>query len=83
MAKYRKLPVVIDAVQWTGNIHAIDDFVGDESERLITPGDGNTLSVHTLEGVMTANRLDYIIRGVRGELYPCKPDIFESTYEAV
>ena len=83
MAKYRKLPVVIDAIQWTGDIHAVDAFVGANSERLVAPGDDNTLNIHTLEGVMSANRLDYIIRGVAGELYPCKPDIFERTYEAV
>ena len=41
------------------------------------------LSIHTLEGVMSASKYDYIIKGIQGEFYPCKPDIFEATYEKI
>lgn len=84
---FRKKPVVIEAVQWLGNnqieiaklsngtreLEFCDDFIEDKPE----------VKINTLEGVMTANLNDYIIKGVNGELYPCKPDIFEKTYEAV
>ena len=78
--KYRKKPVVIEAVQWTGeNVKEIAIFMGIES----IPYDLNThdLSITTLEGVMVARAGDYIIKGVQGEFYPCKPDIFLETYE--
>ena len=78
MAKYRKKPVVIEAIQWTGtNIVEIFDFVGDAC--YFTEG----LFIRTLEGDMFAHVGDYIIKGVQGEFYPCKPDIFEETYEIV
>ena len=73
--KFRKKPVVIDAVQWTGENHdEIHDFCN------IRPG---TLwvGIETLEGTMFANIGDWIIKGVQGEFYPCKPDIFTATYE--
>ena len=77
MAKYRKKPVVIDAVQWTGeNMQEISDFASHCAEIV-----NDTLLINTLEGTMTASKGDYIIRGVQGEYYPCKPDIFEETYE--
>ena len=78
--KYRKKPVVIDAVQWTGdNVTAMTEFIDARKWEY-----GNGLMVfHTLEGDHTANPGDWIIRGVQGEFYPCKPDIFEETYEAV
>ena len=78
--KYRKKPVIIEAVKWTGeNVKEIADFMGVES----VPYDLNThdLSIMTLEGVMVAKKGDYIIKGVQGEFYPCKPDIFVETYE--
>jgi len=79
MAKYRKKPVVIEAEKWTGhNKRIIENFV---HERLIAK-DG-CLEIKTLEGIMIANAGDYIIKGVHGEFYPCKPDIFAETYEAV
>ena len=81
--KYRKRPVVIEALQFVG---------GDVSVREISIwADGAKLNfvgipvyeiqIKTLEGTMTANINDWIIRGVKGEYYPCKPDIFQSTYE--
>lgn len=98
--KYRKKPVVIDAVQWTGtNKQEIFDFLTNDNcpEEYITsdlpivsdnfyidkwkvPGG---LVIKTLEGEHLANIGDYIIRGVCGEFYPCKPDIFRKTYEEV
>lgn len=78
--KYRKKPVIIEAVQWTGeNVKEIATFMGVES----VPYDLNTrnLSIVTLEGIMEAAKGDYIIKGVQGEFYPCKPDIFAETYE--
>jgi hypothetical protein len=78
--KYRKKPVVIDAVQFTGtNFVELGRFFGDspfEADLL-----NMELSIHTLEGEMKAQVGDYIIKGVQGEFYPCKPDIFEQTYE--
>lgn len=95
MAKYRKKPVVIeafklrfdqprpfatgpalpgDAPNW---LHAA---VGDGSVELKRGQDHEYLSISTLEGRMTADVGDYIIQGIKGELYPCKPDIFEATY---
>ena len=76
MAKYRKRPVVIEAVQWTGeNLLEILQF----SEDSFIDRDDYTLKIETLEGVMTVSRGDYIVKGVDGEFYPCKPDIFEKT----
>ena len=91
--KYRKKPVVIDAIQWNGlNFKEIENFAGygvailEEVRKpnmdMNIPGDYR-LSIRTLEGVMDARKGDYIIRGVNGEYYPCKPDIFEKTYEKV
>lgn len=88
--KYKKKPVIIDAIQWTGgNIVEIADFAkGFAKFDEIRQGDAKNkippqydLSIQTLEGTMQASRGDYIIKGVNGEFYPCKPDIFEKTYE--
>lgn len=89
--KFRKKPVVIEALKWTvTNVAEMKDFVGDsgiydlvDDDRWV---DGFSvpwfdLSIKTLEGVMKANIGDYIIKGVNGEFYPCKADIFEKTYE--
>ena len=78
--KYRKKPVIIDAIQWDGTMNsmgAIRAAFGDNVD--IEHG----LMCRTLEGPLQATPGDYIIRGVKGEVYPCKPDIFEMTYEAV
>ena len=84
--KFKKKPIVIDAIQWTGdNVAEILDFVG-HSDIRITKHTKNEVEVcelyiNTLEGTMHASEEDWIIKGVHGELYPCKPDIFEETYE--
>ncbi|MFJ7665366.1 hypothetical protein ACIQXW_23690 [Lysinibacillus sp. NPDC097162] len=93
--KYRKKPVVVDAIKWDGqNLVECIQFMGQdvnlhdrmESEKFddyreLVHRDG--LKIYTLEGVMNANEGDYIIKGVQGEFYPCKPDIFQATYEIV
>lgn len=79
MARFRKKPVEIEAVQWTGdNTNEVASFTGGISR----PG-GAGLIIPTLEGDHTASKGDWIIRGVKGEYYPCKPDIFAATYDAV
>ena len=87
--KFRKKPVVIEAVQWNGKnfdevMNFMQEFHGhklayeDAEERAIR---SEQLNIPTLEGVMTASKNDWVIKGVNGEFYPCKPDIFEKTYE--
>lgn len=83
MAKYRKKPVVIEAVQWDGNISTISRLAPFENatkspEVKMSRG---SLDITTLEGVMTAEIGDWIIKGVSGEIYPCKDHIFKATYE--
>ena len=76
--KYVKKPVVIEALQFDGkNWEAIGEFVGQQAECR----GKEVLVIKTLEGDMLANAGDYIIKGIKGEFYPCKPDIFEDTYE--
>ena len=91
MPKFRKKPVVIEAILWDGKdlpLEKAPQWIIDAVVK--TPGDmGNIfknesdLLIYTLEGTMKASPGDYIIQGVSGELYPCKPDIFEKTYEEV
>lgn len=78
MPKFRKKPIEIEAIQFAGNFEELEKFVGGDAEFR----DGQ-LVIATLEGAMHASPDDWIIRGVKGEFYPCKPDIFEATYEAV
>lgn len=82
MAKYRKKPVVVEAVRWTGSMRPVIELVGQD---LPTYGEGRngSLRITTLEGDMEVSPGDYIIKGVQGEFYPCKPDIFEASYEKV
>lgn len=81
--KYRKKPVVVEAVRYM-----IDEFLpnwfmnGVTANTIITHKDG-TCEIKTLEGIMKADFGDYVVRGIHGEIYPCKPDIFEETYEVV
>ena len=86
--KYRKLPVVIEAAQWDGSSETyitIRDWsmAGVAGNRPIKLSADGSMTIETLEGVMQANLNDFIIRGVNGEFYPCKPDIFRKTYEIV
>lgn len=89
MAKYRKKPVVIEAVQVTPEMRrnmgpfpdwALPHLIGGRTEKI---ENSEWIAVKTLEGEMNVSDYDYLIRGVKGEVYPCKPDIFEATYEAV
>ena len=82
--KYRKKPVEIEAIQWTGdNATEIAKFTSTGNRYVEIDELNKVVRIETLEGVMTASLNDYIIRGVHGEFYPCKPDIFELTYEVV
>ena len=94
MAKYRKKPVVVEVVQWTGeNQREMFDFLTDYKQTdcyMTVSGDNfcidhskveGGLVIRTLEGEHIAKISDYIIRGVNGEFYPCKAEIFEKTYE--
>jgi hypothetical protein len=94
--KFRKKPVVIDAIQFVpstpegelltfvdGTKWRMDTEVRNCSSEHPDGFDYPCIKILTLEGEMTASLGDWIIRGVKGELYPCKPDIFEATYEAV
>jgi len=87
MAKYRKKPVIVDAFRWTGDRDQIEDpewiVEAIKSGKVRFSEDGESLLVDTHEGILMANQGDYIIRGIQGEIYPCKPDIFEATYEQV
>lgn len=90
MSKWRKKPVVIEAFRWTGDIHQEEDpvwVVAAINAGIVSFVNNGTpvvkMVIKTLEGPHLANRGDYIIRGVKGEIYPCKPDIFNDTYEAV
>lgn len=84
MRQYRKKPIVIGAVQWLGTaeqaaeIVALDPKIVDFKRE--TP---DKIYIQTLEGLMTASPEDWIIQGVKGELYPCKPDVFRTSYEPV
>jgi hypothetical protein len=84
MAKFRKKPVVIEAVQWNGANHLITETFMKGSGATIDYSQSKlgVIQIPTLEGVMTAQAGDWIIKGVQGEFYPCKPDIFEQTYES-
>lgn len=76
---FRKRPVVVEAYQWlTGWATTISEWAGKAVEY---DADRMEFRIRTLEGVMTAVKGDWIIKGVKGEFYPCKPDVFALTYE--
>ena len=88
--RYRKKPVVIEAFKWTGGPDQIEDpeWANKAQERgeIWFDKDGTSgcvMYIETLEGVMRASQGDYIIKGLAGEIYPCRPDIFEASYELV
>jgi len=97
MAKYKKKPVVIEAVQYKivdtipckfgiheeSNSMKIATFMKLPIQHVHFDSKGEYINIETLEGVMRADIGDYIIKGVNGEFYPCKPDIFQKTYEIV
>ena len=90
MTKFRKKPIVIEAIQWDGRMETLakiqklntlnrDIIIGED----FIDANKKSLMIDTLEGVHEGKIGDWIIQGVTGELYPCKPDIFEMTYEKV
>nr|DAL03840.1 MAG TPA: PGDYG protein [Caudoviricetes sp.] len=84
--KYRKKPVVIEAVQFVDTEESILKLseLGLDPVRIdYADLDNPILKIETLEGLMIATEVDYIIKGVQGEFYPCKPEIFKETYEKV
>ena len=85
MPKYRKKPVAVDAIQWSGrweDVPEITEFTeGKTIEKHDIDGKRTYLHIRTLEGDMLVSPRDFIIRGVAGEYYPCKADIFVQTYE--
>lgn len=89
MGKYRKKPVEIEAFKWTGDINQTEDpmWIIEAIEKGIvwfledSVNGKQEMIIRTLDGNHRAQRGDYIIKGVKGEIYPCKPDIFEMTYE--
>jgi hypothetical protein len=88
--KFRKRPVVIEAMQWDpgdlGNAGTVVGWLMAAGVDISHPsgqGSTTTIAISTLEGVMVANPGDWIIRGVAGEFYPCRADIFQATYELV
>lgn len=78
--RFRKKPVIIDAVQFTGRNHA--EMINFTDGKAFFE-DSYRLIIKTLEGEMLASDGDWIIKGVKGEFYPCKPDIFEQSYDKV
>lgn len=81
MKNYRKKPIVIQAIQWDGrNTLEVANFM---QVNLITKNPLGKAEIETLEGTMNASKNDWIIKGINGEFYPCKPDIFENTYDSV
>ena len=92
MSFYRKKPIIIEAIKWTGlNVEEVKQFCKDNAKLCINDSSWKVnvaapkaeLTIKTLEGDMKASIGDYIIKGINGEFYPCKPDIFEKTYEIV
>ncbi len=87
MGQYRKKPVVVEAVRFDGTSFTADSIVawaaGPVRGHVMGTPQRLVLTIDTLEGRMNAEAGDWIIRGVQGEFYPCKPDIFDATYEPV
>lgn len=83
--KYRKKPVVIEAIQYRGynSLPLVKKLMGNEFEKVLFKPFSEKLIIPTLEGDHETGVGDYIIKGIKGEFYPCKPDIFEATYEKV
>ena len=81
--RYRKKPVEITAIRWMGKISDLEPFFnGKESRRdLHITSEDNVLHIHTLEGTMACPIGSWVIKGVKGEIYPCRDDVFQETYE--
>lgn len=81
-AKFRKKPVEVEAIKWVpceSVLNQLCDFLGGK----ITTDKNNRIEIETLEGNIYASPGDWVIKGIKGEFYPCKPDIFEATYDPV
>ena len=84
MQKFVKKPVVIEAIQYDGaNITEIETFVRGKLPTIMTSDLGAQLVISTLEGDMKVTKGDYVIKGIKGEFYPCKPDIFKQSYNMI
>lgn len=84
MAYFRKKPVVIQAVQWDGsNVDEVLGFILAKGSARRDANDRQAIFIDTREGTMRADKGDWVIKGVKDEFYPCKPDIFEATYDRV
>ena len=85
MGKFRKKPIIIEAFLWTGDQDQEEDpeWIIDAIKNKNVYFEKSNIFIKTLEGTMKGDSGDYIIKGVNGEIYPCKPDIFEKTYEKV
>jgi hypothetical protein len=83
--KFRKKPVVIDAIQWDGMASTANEFIGDRYgvQWSFESSESSNIIIPTLEGAHLGLVGDWIIKGIKGEFYPCKPDIFAATYEPV
>ncbi len=88
--QYRKKPIVIEAIRYTGSPKSFDEIWnwmgghdGPNNGYAGTDDDPREFGITTLEGRMNVNPGDWVIKGIKGEFYPCKADIFEATYEAV
>lgn len=81
--KFRKKPIVIEAMQFDGFKETFNKICEWMNAEYDSNGDNTYIIIKTLEGEMKAERNDWIIKGVKGEFYPCKPDVFEKTYEKV
>lgn len=82
MPKYRKKPVVVEAEQFDGTLECAERLASKYRDVWVDWTSGK-LRVYTLEGIIFASPGDWIIVGVNGEVYPCKPDVFAKTYEPV
>ena len=94
MQKFRKKPVVIEAVQYTGSssstifiyglVNKIDIETEEQANEIIAECERSRgININTLEGIMLVSKGDWVIKGVKGEYYPCKSDIFKATYEQI
>ena len=80
--KWMKKPIIVEAIQFTGDFREVSEFMPDEQYQggWLPGAAGPYVTIITLEGKMTARPGDYIIKGVHGEFYPCRGDIFHETY---
>ena len=82
MTKFRKKPIVIEAIQWDGKSETVLEIDGLSDDTIVLLN-SQRLGIPTKEGDMVASFGDWIIKGIEGEIYPCKPNIFDATYELV